>query len=37
MKKQIFVAVGAVALTLGLTACSATEDDKLTISLVPST
>ena len=37
MKKQIFAAVGAVALTLGLTACSATEDDKLTISLVPST
>ncbi len=37
MKKHILAAVGAVALTLGLTACSATEDDKLTISLVPST
>lgn len=37
MKKKFIAGLGAVALTLGLTACGAAEDDTLTISLVPST
>lgn len=37
MKKHISAIVGVLALGAGLTACSSTESDTLTISLVPST